>query len=487
MTVEFNNVSRGFCYDEKTEVLTKEGWKFFKDTDDNDLFLTLNIKTKKVEYQKRVGVTIEPWDGELICGRSTMVDFAVTPNHRMVYFPYDKRVNKIWTIAKAEEIYGKRVKFLRGLFDKWEGRQIKEEYPQQSSLAFAKFLGIFITDGSLYKGKESGGRISIAQTKKEGRRFIRKVLDKLNWNYIENKAEFRINDTKLYNFLRKYFPEGQKKSIKGRVPDWIRMAPKEYIEAFIEGVITGDGNIHKKNGHKVIYTGSKKMADDYQECVLKMGLCSSIRIDNRKGLKRRVLGNIIENKRKTYIVSITERTNVHLFNKKHWFKKHYKGNVYCVTIPNGTLYVRRNGKAFWSGNTHELVRHRLASYTQESTRYVDESNFRVVIPPDKDPNEKLVELNLSGGIKIKVSFQEWMDLNEQMYRGLRKIGWVPQDARQVLPIGVKSQIVMTANFREWRHVFKLRKSPNAHWEIRRVMTNLLEDVKPRVPVIFDDL
>jgi len=139
------------------------------------------------------------------------------------------------------------------------------------------------------------------------------------------------------------------------------------------------------------------------------------------------------------------------------------------------------------GFTHELVRHRLAAFTQESTRYVDESDFKVVIPPDKDADEKLVELNLPNGEKIKVSFKEWMDLNEQMYRGLRRMEWVPQDARQVLPIGIKSQIVLTANFREWRHIFKLRTSPAAHWEIRRVMTNLLKDVKKRVPVIFDDL
>ena len=139
------------------------------------------------------------------------------------------------------------------------------------------------------------------------------------------------------------------------------------------------------------------------------------------------------------------------------------------------------------GFTHELVRHRLAAFTQESTRYVDESDFKVVIPPDKDADEKLVELNLPNGEKIKVSFREWMDLNEQMYHGLRGMEWVPQDARQVLPIGIKSQIVLTTNFREWRHIFKLRTSPAAHWEICRVMTNLLEDVKQRVPVIFDDL
>ena len=138
------------------------------------------------------------------------------------------------------------------------------------------------------------------------------------------------------------------------------------------------------------------------------------------------------------------------------------------------------------GFTHELVRHRLAAYTQESTRYVDESNFLVVIPPDKNADEKVVELNLPNGIKVKVSFQEWMDLNEQMYRGLRKADWIPQDARQVLPIGIKSQIVITCNFREWRHIFKLRTASGAHWEIRRVMLNLLSDVKQRLPVIFDD-
>jgi len=138
------------------------------------------------------------------------------------------------------------------------------------------------------------------------------------------------------------------------------------------------------------------------------------------------------------------------------------------------------------GFTHELVRHRLASYTQESTRYVDESDFRVVIPPGKNPDEKLVTLTLPNLNTCPVSFKDWMNLNEQMYRGLRKAGWLPQDARQVLPIGIKSQIVISANFREWRHIFKLRCSPQAHWEIRRVMVNLLKEVQERIPIVFDD-
>ncbi len=139
------------------------------------------------------------------------------------------------------------------------------------------------------------------------------------------------------------------------------------------------------------------------------------------------------------------------------------------------------------GFTHQLIRHRLASFTEESTRYVEGSDFKVVIPSHKDKDEKVSELNLPNGNKINVSFQEWMDLNEQMYRGLRKAGWLREDARQVLPNGIKAQIVITANFREWRHIFKMRTAADAHWEIKQVMKNLLEDVKKKIPIIFDDL
>lgn len=141
------------------------------------------------------------------------------------------------------------------------------------------------------------------------------------------------------------------------------------------------------------------------------------------------------------------------------------------------------------GFTHELVRHRLMAITQESTRYVDESDFQVVVPPDIDP-EALVIIDLpedSSQKTLEVTFRKWMKMNEGMYRALRRWGVKPEDARQVLPIGIKSQIVVTANFREWRHIFKMRTSSKAHWEIRGVMRNLLRDLKRRVPVIFDDI
>jgi thymidylate synthase (FAD) len=137
------------------------------------------------------------------------------------------------------------------------------------------------------------------------------------------------------------------------------------------------------------------------------------------------------------------------------------------------------------GFTHQLVRHRLASFTQQSTRYVDKKDFVVVIPPEKESSQK-ISLTLPNKTTLNLTLQEWFDLNEQVYRDLRNSGWLPEDARQVLPIGISTEIVITANFREWRHIFQLRCAPDAHWEIRLTMVQLLKKIKELVPIIFND-
>jgi len=144
------------------------------------------------------------------------------------------------------------------------------------------------------------------------------------------------------------------------------------------------------------------------------------------------------------------------------------------------------------GFTHEMVRHRLCAFSQESTRYVDYAKkgedvdlerfeIKCIVPPHQDENKK-VQLPDGREMSIKEMFGEY----EKFYRALRKAGWLPEDARQVLPIGLKSEIVVSANFREWRHIFELRTSRYAHWEIRSVMSKLLLKLKSIVPAIFQD-
>jgi len=124
--------------------------------------------------------------------------------------------------------------------------------------------------------------------------------------------------------------------------------------------------------------------------------------------------------------------------------------------------------------THQLVRHRLMSVSQQSQRYVDEENFTFVIPPALPA-------------AFADEFGNDMEIIRRMYKKWRDKGLKKEDARFVLPNACTSEIVVTANFREWRHIIKLRTSPIAQWEIRQVCTEILKILKEQAPACFSDV
>lgn len=130
------------------------------------------------------------------------------------------------------------------------------------------------------------------------------------------------------------------------------------------------------------------------------------------------------------------------------------------------------------GVTHELVRHRLAAYSQESTRYCNYAKDKfgselTFIRPVWHMAGEALDL-----------FEDSCHVSELQYFWLLKAGWTPQQAREVLPNALKTEIVMTANFREWLHVLKLRTSPAAHPQIRDLMRSAAMLLETRVPEIF---
>jgi thymidylate synthase (FAD) len=134
------------------------------------------------------------------------------------------------------------------------------------------------------------------------------------------------------------------------------------------------------------------------------------------------------------------------------------------------------------GVTHELVRHRLAAYSQESTRYANYSHERF--------GSEITVIRPCFWEEESETYLEWrrcMEQAERSYMRLLEMGASPQEARSVLPNSLKTEIVMTANMREWRHVFRLRCSRRAHPQIREIMLGLLSEMKDRVPVLFDDI
>lgn len=149
------------------------------------------------------------------------------------------------------------------------------------------------------------------------------------------------------------------------------------------------------------------------------------------------------------------------------------------------------------GVSHEIVRHRLFSFAQESTRYCNYSKGKFggectfIVPPDQEwsvnIDEYEDEYNESETDSAKIIWYASLKIIEDDYMCLLKEGWKPEQARDVLPNALKTEIVVTGNYREWRHFFKLRCDEKAHPHIRALAKETLEDIKLRIPVVFDDI
>ncbi|MGD2104627.1 MAG: FAD-dependent thymidylate synthase [Anaerolineae bacterium] len=126
--------------------------------------------------------------------------------------------------------------------------------------------------------------------------------------------------------------------------------------------------------------------------------------------------------------------------------------------------------------SHQLVRHRLASYSQESQRYVEMSDPEWALPPYVLDDDEAVEI--------------WADFSEEVknaYEALRELGIRKEDARFVLPNAAATRIIVSMNFRELLHFFRIRISRAAQWEIRDVGLRMLELIYPHAPSVFGDL
>ena len=500
---------RGVCYSDDTKILTENGWKLISDVKKTEKVYTKDEKNHLL-LSTPLKLIKEKYSGKMIHIHSTQLDFLVTPNHNMWVFDYHKRSSKtkIWKFIKAEELYNKRYLFSKGAtfigespktikVDDIEiergyiGKKLFKGFEADSKL-FMKLLGVWVTDGCLCKrSKDNGRRIIISQTKTIGRNEIEHLLLNLNLKYSKHKDQYRICHCPLYDFLEENFIQNNdyKKSYYIKIPAWIKSLSPELLNEFLDGVILGDGTPHTGDaGGYQIYTASLPFAEDLIEIVMKCGKAANIHFQKMRFTPERK----IQQKVPQYIVSIVKATNALLNKSPNTYEEIlYDGYVYCIELlKHHRLYVMRNGKPGWCGNSHEIVRHRIASYSQESTRYCNYAD-------DKFGNETTVidiRPHLTASVKNKdnlvEAIKQWeymMKESEKTYNNMIKIGVPPQLARSVLPNSLKTEIVITMNLREWRYFFKLRTAKNAHPQMREITVPLLKDFKKKLPAVFYDM
>lgn len=139
------------------------------------------------------------------------------------------------------------------------------------------------------------------------------------------------------------------------------------------------------------------------------------------------------------------------------------------------------------GVSHELVRHRIASFSQESTRfcnYANKNHIEFIIPHWLDVKEGIYTSPIISSDDAIVAFTQGLIHSELIYKRLIALGKKPEDARDILPIDLKTEIVMTANLREWLLVCQLRTAPDAHPNMRQAMNIVYDILQQEYPEIF---
>ncbi len=207
-----------------------------------------------------------------------------------------------------------------------------------------KFFGIWLAEGSTYFDKKGNYFVKIAAFGKN-KNIVREYLKNLPFHYIETDTGFLILNKQLSLYLRKFGHAPQK-----FVPKEIKKLPPKKIKIFLDAFMAGDGNIQTET----FITSSKKLADDLQELILKCGWASIIRKEKKKENEGRKLnGHLIKNNYDIYIIRISKKQLTPKIYKSSFSKVFYDDYVYDITVPNHTLYVRRNGKPCWSSNCWE--------------------------------------------------------------------------------------------------------------------------------------
>ena len=344
------------CYDDQTEILTeKRGWQLFKDLLLDDAVATLD--GDHLVYKTPEGVVSYPYQGEMVGFEGESIDFLVTPEHKM-WVSTRRTRKKVWSdyeIRTAEEIYGGELVRVRK-DAQWVGKET--EYSED----FFEFLGFWFAEGScgIYERQSGSPSKRLNVTQKKHWEYTEDLLSRNNLLYGKREKKdsggcftYDIMRNKILQDIFCTFLNAGTQIVR-HIPQWIKDAPVGHLKAFLYGFFVGDGG--DSQGTTRLSTSSKIMADDLQEMVLKSGGVANIGMSDCTGMIVNVNGRIGKVNAPSYKVTILKESrhrpilkmNPHHTNHlKGWYKQQYDGMVYCVSLPDIPVYVRRKGNAFW--------------------------------------------------------------------------------------------------------------------------------------------
>lgn len=467
--INFLMKNRHGCYDSETEVLTSDGWKAWPDVDGSERFLTLDLATETIEYQSAERVVHKAISGPMIRLRMEQVDMLVTPGHRMVAAPRRQLgLDSPYELLPAEQMLerGHRLRMGGGA---WSG---SIHAPELGAL-----IGFIVADANV-----NNGSITFHITKRR----------KLDWLHaratsVRSKNVYRLApvDDELRRLAKAtYNADGDRCFPR----ELLNHADVETLSAMLDGYLEGDGSVDPSTGKVTCSTVSDQLAGEIQELALK---CGRVAVHRNTDYKR--VGAYGERP----VHKLTVYGEMKIRPKLGWTAlaraeqvtvEHYEGDVHCVTVPNGTLYVRRNGKPMWCGNTpfehnyfrffvsapiavfREFHRHRIGwSYNEESGRYKQLAP-KFYIPP---PERPLMQVGKPGHYTYVpatpehyaeevASLREDCTAMYQSYERSLERGTAKEVARGRLPVYIYSSMWASCNARSIMSFLSLRSTTNGY-------------------------
>ena len=353
------------CYDDETEILTeKRGFQLFRNLRETDRVPTL--QSGKIVYELPESVSVFPYEGDMIGFEGEQVDFLVTPDHKL--WASKRRTRKLvwgeYEQVEAQDIYGSRL---------WRVKRNAEWDSGFSEFnpAVYEWLGFYFAEGSYWRNQHRA-RCIITQCTASGIEYARDLFRRASLSYFES---MRV-DGGINFILKKCGVRSGKNSlgrnmmsiircaghaIDKRIPQRIMRASRPSLLAFLAGFERGDGGLSGSGRTRQLYTSSKRLADQLQEIALKAGYVANVAFRDRTG--RPVMNGTGRVNAPEWTITLCHRCRYHPIlhaqkdirfpnNQRGWYKQYYKGNVYCVKMPQPIVYVRRRGKAHWNTRTY---------------------------------------------------------------------------------------------------------------------------------------
>jgi len=307
-------------YSEDTLVLTPKGWKWIKEIHEGELVFTLNRITNLIEIQPVSWKVSSEVHGKIVHFKNAHCDLMVDKEHAI----YNAR-NK--TRERAGNFIDKEVMFSRT--GTWIGEEISK------SDEFLKFIAWYLSEGSSFIDTHHR-RINISQVKRNNIPYLKELTDSLGLKASYIGHHWRVHHARLdlWNYVHSLG-----NSLTKFIPLEIKNASRRQLSLFLDEIVKGDGYI-RKDGNYQYYTSSWRLASDIQEIALKLGYGSTLWEDKRKHGWT---------KHKAYIITITRKEEP-VF-KVTGQEIRYDGMMHCIGVPNEIIFVQRNGKPLWCGNT----------------------------------------------------------------------------------------------------------------------------------------